>query len=409
VQNLIFLRRALYLGAATFGLAGCQAGSPTAIPDATRQTTAVLPPSPYRVVHRFGGPDGEQPQGGLIDVHGTLYGTTNYGGSHGYGTVYSVTPNGSEKVVYSFKSGSDGANPQAALLDVNGTLYGTTSQGGGSSGCLGYGCGTVFSVTASGKEKVLHAFASGSDGVTPESALIDVTGTLYGTTIGGGSFGHGAVYSMTASGAENVVYSFAGGSDGELPYGNLLDVNGTLYGTTAACGGSSCFGTVYSVTANGTEKVLHAFTGCDGGNPLSGLINVKGKLYGTTSAGGCASKAAYSSRGTVYSVTTRGAFKVLHDFTGPPDGATPSSSLVDMRGTLYGTTAQGGKKHLDGTIYSITTAGSEQALYRFGGGGGGAHPGGGLAAVNGTLYGTAGFGGSGCSGGGCGVVFAFTR
>ncbi|MGA8325772.1 MAG: hypothetical protein WB757_06785 [Candidatus Cybelea sp.] len=53
-------------------------------------------------------------------------------GKRGDGTVFSVTPSGIEAVLYSFSGGSDGKNPESGLIDVNGTLYGTTPYGGGS-------------------------------------------------------------------------------------------------------------------------------------------------------------------------------------------------------------------------------------------------------------------------------------
>jgi uncharacterized repeat protein (TIGR03803 family) len=68
----------------------------------------------------------------LIDVNGTLYGTTWTGGYYGGGTVYSISTSGAEKVLYSFRGGGDGASPESALIYVNGTLYGTTVNGGGS-------------------------------------------------------------------------------------------------------------------------------------------------------------------------------------------------------------------------------------------------------------------------------------
>jgi len=193
-----------------------------------------------KVLHSFTGTpgDGEYPLAGLIYVHGTLYGTTQWGGDgcgapHRCGTVYSITTSGEEKVLYSFR-GSDGAFPHAGLIDVNGTLYGTTYYGGAQSD------GTVFSVTTAGIEKVLHSFGSGSDGVEPDAGLIDVNGTLYGTTdFGGaskhcGSAGCGTIYSLSMSGAEQVLHSFAGRRDGGYPLVSLVNLNGTVYGTTAS-------------------------------------------------------------------------------------------------------------------------------------------------------------------------------
>jgi uncharacterized repeat protein (TIGR03803 family) len=134
------------------------------------------------------------------------------------------------------------------LIDVDGTLYGTT-EGGGSCGGKIDGCGTVFKVTRSGKESVLHFFGSGSDGDYPFAPLVDVDGALYGTTGGGGgdnSNPEGTIFRITAAGKENVLHSFTG-SDGAVPQAGLTDVNGTLYGTTDG-GGASGNGTVFSLS-----------------------------------------------------------------------------------------------------------------------------------------------------------------
>jgi uncharacterized repeat protein (TIGR03803 family) len=97
------------------------------------------------------------------------------------------------KVVYSFGAAPDGNSPQASLIDVGGTLYGTTYFGGTDSSS----CGTIFSITPDGTEKVLHSVGSGSDGSTPQAALIDVSGTLYGTTSSGGTVGDGTVFALS--------------------------------------------------------------------------------------------------------------------------------------------------------------------------------------------------------------------
>jgi uncharacterized repeat protein (TIGR03803 family) len=109
------------------------------------------------------------------------------------------------------------------------------------------GCGTVFSVTKGGSEKVLHRFSFGSgDGALPSAGLIDVNGTLYGTTEEGGTYGAGTVFSISTSGAENVLHSFGGALAGGFPGAGLVDV-GTLYGTTES-GGTSGKGTVFALT-----------------------------------------------------------------------------------------------------------------------------------------------------------------
>jgi uncharacterized repeat protein (TIGR03803 family) len=62
-------------------------------------------------------------------VHGSLYGTTQRGGANNAGTVFELRRSGGERVLHSFKSGLDGAQPIAGLIDVHGTLYGTTYAG----------------------------------------------------------------------------------------------------------------------------------------------------------------------------------------------------------------------------------------------------------------------------------------
>lgn len=100
--------------------------------------------------------DGASPYGGVIlDAAGNVYGTTYYGGTSGFGTVFKIDPAGSETVLYNFKAGSDGGGPFTALVrDEVGNLYGTTLYGGDPS-CF---CGTVFKIDANGTFTRLHVF-----------------------------------------------------------------------------------------------------------------------------------------------------------------------------------------------------------------------------------------------------------
>jgi uncharacterized repeat protein (TIGR03803 family) len=149
-----------------------------------------------RVIYTFkNGSDGALPDAQLIDVDGILYGTTEVGGPAYSGAVFAITRKGAEQVIYAFNGGSDGAAPVAGLINVNGVFYGTTAQGGGT-GCGGYGCGTVFSVTPEGTEKVIYSFAGGNDGSQPEAKLLRVKNQLYGTTTAGGGSGCGGAASL---------------------------------------------------------------------------------------------------------------------------------------------------------------------------------------------------------------------
>jgi uncharacterized repeat protein (TIGR03803 family) len=346
----------------------------------------------YNVLYSFAGSgagDGETPDADLIDVRGTLYGTTTLGGTDDHGTVFSISPSSTETVLHSFSGSADGAYPEAGLLNVRGTLYGTTMEGGPQYH------GIVFSIVPSGKERVLHTFSRSGDGVYPVASLINVNGTLYGTTGDGGANDDGVVFSIAPSGKEKVLYSFAGGSaDGEDPYAALVDVMGLLYGTTYE-GGANNYGTVFSVTPSGKERMLDTVPGA---YPVAGFIGVHGTLYGTTTSGG-----AYCSPskgcGTVFSVEPSGKEKLLHSFGGGTDGAYPYSGfLVEAKGTLYGTTQFGGSNCTAnggcGTVFSITPSGEESVLHSFGGSGDGAYPDAGLIDLKGTLYGTTSGGGA---------------
>jgi uncharacterized repeat protein (TIGR03803 family) len=207
----------------------------------------ITPSGDEHVITSFQLTGGAPPsRGRLLDLNGTLYGTASGGGKYGEGAVFSLSTSGREKLLYSFKGGgNDGTGPVGGLTAIKHTLYGTTKGGGA------YGDGTVFSITPTGTETVLHSF-DGSDGKYPVATLLNVNGTLYGTTKEGGAYrgtgyGDGTVFSITLSGHETVLHSFGSGSDGAYPESGVIDVNGTLYGTTFSGGGYGG-GTVYSIT-----------------------------------------------------------------------------------------------------------------------------------------------------------------
>ena len=362
---------------------------------ATRTEIAGATDSHVRVLYRFNRDDGHQPEAALLDVSGTTYGTTAWGGSHGWGAVFAISADGTEHVLHSFPDEfkGDGSVPVASLIAVNGTLYGTTSRGGANrcedSAPL---CGTVFDIDSKGHEQVLHSFGPSPDGNDPTANLLDVDGTLYGTTVSGGVYGGGTVFTISTSGDEKVLYSFGGSKgDGCAPQSGLIEVNGTLYGTTGNCG-AYARGTVFSISPSGEEHVLHSFGyGSDGSYPVVGLINVSGTLYGTTSGG-------YNLKSTVFSITTSGYEQVLYSFD-KYSGA-GLSALLDVNGVLYGTAT--GEPYDKGFIYGITPSGNEHLVYSFKGQRG-SEPLAPLIEVNGKLLGTTAYGG--LPGHGWGEVF----
>jgi uncharacterized repeat protein (TIGR03803 family) len=219
------------------------------------------------VIWRFtGAADGGRPLAGLIRTRtGTLYGTTDQGGTGacGCGVVFSLTPPATaggawtQTTLHSF-AGPDGSYPQAKLILAGAALYGTTSSGGASNG-------TVFRLTPPAKGQTAWHFTSlysfnGGFGSGPLAPLIrDTKGNLFGTTNLGGSAGLGTVFRLTppatAKGAwtETVLHSFLGGGvDGYQPFGGLVaDKSGNLYGTTRSGGVTGGDSTIYEITGAG--------------------------------------------------------------------------------------------------------------------------------------------------------------
>ncbi len=212
------------------------------------------------ILHSFGASgDGNGPAGGVVfDSKGNLYGTTAYGGSFGYGTVFELSPNAngswSESILYNFSGGGDGypstpltfgpdgnlfgttdqtafelsqtngawnlttlyifgnqdahgnnsSSPSGLIFDPSGNAYGVTSFGGNQ--CNTPGCGVVFKLAPESggrwKEVLLHQFESAGDGSeanfngpAPTLLLDNSTGRLYGATIYGGDMdGDGTVF-----------------------------------------------------------------------------------------------------------------------------------------------------------------------------------------------------------------------
>lgn len=350
-------------------------------------------------------PDGANPRyvTPILDTMGNLYGTTENGGAFGFGTVFKLTPSGTETILHSFDvNGTDGAYPVASLVMYQGNLYGTTVEGGNDNID-----GTVFELKHTTKgwtERILHSFGASGDGSQPDCALtLDTSGNLYGTTNVGGAYSHGTVFELTASGTETILWSFGNGTDGANPVAGVIrDTTGNVYGTTEY-GGAFGFGTVFKLTPSGTETILHSFdlNGTDGAYPIGRLVMYRGNLYGTTFSGGT-----YGD-GTVFKLTLSGRETILHSFANNDiDGFDPYAGLTVYKGNLYGTTvAGGGVGSVAGIVFEMTLSGSERILHVFGGNPDGAFPYGGVAFdKTGNLYGTTHDGGAN----GVGAVFKIT-
>ena len=299
------------------------------------------------------------PDAALHVVSGTIYGTSRQGGPSGDGRVFGVNAaSGKLTYEYDFSGTPDGRAPLAGLIDDgHGAMYGTTESGGSN------GFGSIYSINAAtGKETVLYSFPTANGGAHPGAELRLVNGLLYGTTLQGGSFTDGTVFSYDRSnGTIRIIYSFEGYHDGSVPAGAVTYVNGKLFGATLYGGGGTACGAgcgiVYSIDpATGGETVLHRFVQSDGATPDSGLTLYNGKLYGSTMGGG-------QGYGTIYSVDPKtGVVSSLYDFKGS-DGTRPEDLVIDG-GHLYGSAQQGGSNGR-GTIFRYDPPAKVTPIYNF--------------------------------------------
>jgi len=246
-------------------------------------------------LHALIGYGGTETTSRMVTINGDLYFVTWTGGSgtgckRGCGRILKMTKGGTETVLYNFTGGADGANPQGTFRDVAGNLYGVATTGG-------TGFGTVWKLDPSGLFSVLYTFTGGTDGGTPWGRVtVDSNGNIHGVTFSGGdpSCNCGVVFRVDASGNETVLHKFFG-RGGSSPYVGVLDVGGTFYGMTFGGGDLTCeppagCGVLYQISKTGQYTVLHRFTGApgDGANSSSGGLTLgkDGSIYGTTWDGG---------------------------------------------------------------------------------------------------------------------------
>ena len=289
--------------------------------------------------------------GVVFGPDGHLYGAASYG-SADPGMVFKLTPQvgpcrdlrclWTVNDLHDFRYGPNGD----LIWDQQGNIYGTAMNGGT------YGNGAVYELTPSENgytERVLYSFSGGADGGYPWAGVVfDNKGNLFGTTPDGGSNGYGTVFELTyvvgAGWMEHVLYSFQNASDGYAPRGGLVvDYAGNLYGTTNQ-GGSGGGGTVFELSPSGdtwTFKLLYSFSGGSWCGPYATLtMDGSGNLLGTTGCDGI------YNQGSVFKLsnTQHGwVYTSLHDFTGNSDGGGIAGKIsIDTDGTLYGTAAYGG-------------------------------------------------------------------
>ncbi len=294
-----------------------------------------------------------------IDSAENLYGTSIDGGDFGFGSVFKLTKTGVFSILHSFNGGTtDGESPFTRLVrDVKGNLYGTTDSGGS----LGFGA--VFKLTPSGHETIIYNFANQADGNGPATLTLDSVGNIYGTSVGGAN-GAGLVFEIDTHNTFSVLYAFCslpGCADGRDPIGNLvLDSAGNIYGTTQALVDD---GTVFKLTTAGVETVLHSFNGNDGITPDSLTAAAHGDLYGTTDGGGT------HQQGTSFKLSENGgSLSTLYNFCALShckDGKDPEGPVrLDKSGNFYGTALQGAN-NMGSVVWEVSASGKITVLHTF--------------------------------------------
>jgi uncharacterized repeat protein (TIGR03803 family) len=274
-------------------------------------------------------------------------------------------------VLHTFEGSPDGTNPSPLIQDSSGTMYGTAEAGGNDNDNCEFGCGMVYKVDTSGNLTVLYDFAGGSNGGYPVAALAeDSSGNLYGTTQGLGDTNRSVVFKLAPDGTETSFVPPGSVAGGALNSPVALDAKGNLYGEDPYGGTPDCgwddqdlgCGTLFKMTPKGKFSLVHTFTGTDGMNPQSGLVqDAKGNFYGAAFFGGIKScKSSGNGHeepgcGTIFKVDVHGKYTVLHTFTGKKDGSGPLGVIIDPDGNLYGIAENGGDYQGNGQLYGLGT------------------------------------------------------
>jgi uncharacterized repeat protein (TIGR03803 family) len=243
----------------------------------------------FTVLHDFSGPDGARPIGPLRHIPGLgLVGVASNGGfgsrppvySTGKGVLFSFYPNGSFRTLHHF-DGTDGDYPNFIVNDASGTIYGSTDTGG--TGCSSSkGCGVIYKFDPSTRGyTVLYQFTGGKDGSAPVLGSIGPDGTLYGATQAGkGLSYYGTLFELTpgAQGYHLTTLAYFNKVLGIPTSGPSLTPDGVLL--VAATGGLYAF-------RGHAKEVLQAFTGSTTGyQPAQPTPYRGGMILGTAQDGG---------------------------------------------------------------------------------------------------------------------------
>lgn len=301
-------------------------------------------------------------QGMVLASDGLFYGATIRGGAHDMGVLFSFDP-----ISYIYRKKLDfspqtGAYSYGALMQAsNGKIYGTTQWEGAN------GYGTLFEYNIETNTlAVKYAWESGNGEATASFGVVEGDdGLLYGTRMTWGSAGKGVIFRYNPStGMYTERYHFTDDNIGRRPNGIMIKLDdGTFLGVTES-GGTGGNGTVFHYEAATNVLTKKADVGGNGAYPVGYLTkHANGKFYGVTQSGG-------SAIGTLFEYDhSNSTYTKKFSFT-LPDGLRPSGKLVAGEdGKLYGKTTEGGE-HADqgGTFFSYNPVSNVfTKLHDFGG------------------------------------------
>lgn len=339
---------------------------------------------------------GANPYGGLYysGSQYKYYGLCSSGGNTSSGMLVSIdTTNFAISSVFSFNdAGIDGGFPIGGIMKAgNGKVYGTTSKGGVN------GVGTAFQMDAAGNNFVKIADFSSASGEDPRGNLIETSsGKFIGLSFSGGSFNYGCIYEIDASlpFPSTPVQKLALSSGlGTYPKGGIMKANnGKYYGLTSS-GGANNDGVLFEynpITNNYIKR--HEFSSLSSGSaPIGNLVQAaNGSLYGVTSSGGA------NGGGVIFKYNpTDSSFTKVYDFTNAT-GISPEGGLAYNHSTnfFYGMTKLGGV-NAKGVIFTFQPQTYAYISFMHFGGLNGEYPSGKLTfSDNAKLYGTTEFGGT---------------
>jgi uncharacterized repeat protein (TIGR03803 family) len=246
----------------------------------------------YGKIYDFGSivDDGINPTEIIQASNGVLYGLTGSGGLYGYGTLFSCNTSGNYGKIYDFGSSPYLEQTPIALIQANNNkLYGTTYFGGS------YGFGTIWESDTLGNFNVIFSFNGYPESQVATYKLIEISNNkFYGISSQGGGFsnfvfnyGAGTIYSSDTLGNYTLIYTFSGTSygDGSTPITLIKTNNNIFYGSTVSGGNDTSInpyggGVIFTANTLGNVGVIKNFDGSQG--PVNNIVQINSNLfYGT--------------------------------------------------------------------------------------------------------------------------------